>query len=73
VTDIRLIPRPTPLPTGIEGWLATFTGPFLSAVDPNKHDQIVSEIRDLLKWSLCDRQGRWTAAYVRIRFAAHRR
>jgi hypothetical protein len=44
----------------------------LSAVDRDKHDQFVSEIRDLLKWSLCDGQGRWTADYVRLRFAAHR-
>lgn len=73
VTDIRLIPRPTPLPTGIEGWLATFAGPFLGAVEINKHDRIVAEIRDLLKWSLCDGQGRWTADYVRLRFAARRR
>jgi trans-aconitate methyltransferase len=73
VIHIRLIPRPTPLPTGIEGWLATFAGLFLSAVDPGKHDQIVSEIRDLLRKSLCDGQGRWTADYVRLRFAAHRR
>jgi trans-aconitate methyltransferase len=73
VTDIRLIPRPTPLPTGIEGWLATFVGPFVSAVDRDKRGQIVAEIRNLLKWSLCDRQGRWTADYVRLRFAARRR
>jgi hypothetical protein len=72
VTDIHLIARPTPLPTGIEGWLATFAGPFLSAVDGDKRDQIVVEIRDLLKWSLCDGQGRWTADYVRLRFAAYR-
>jgi trans-aconitate methyltransferase len=71
VTHIRLIPRPTPLPTGIEGWLATFAGPFLSAVDPDKRGRIVLEIRDLLKRSLCDGQGRWTADYVRLRFAAH--
>jgi trans-aconitate methyltransferase len=71
VIHIRLIPRPTPLPTGIEGWLATFAGPFLSAVDPGEHDQIVSEIRALLRRSLCDGQGRWTADYVRLRFAAH--
>jgi SAM-dependent methyltransferase len=73
VTSIQLMVRPTPLPTGIEGWLTTFAGPFLSAVDPCKHDQIVSEIRDLLKRSLCDGQGRWTADYVRLRFAARRR
>jgi trans-aconitate methyltransferase len=73
VTSIQLMARPTPLPTGIEGWLATFAGPFLNAVDPCKHDQIVSEIRDLLKCSLCDREGRWTADYVRLRFVARRR
>jgi SAM-dependent methyltransferase len=29
VSEIRLFPRPTPLPTGIEGWLDVFVSPML--------------------------------------------
>jgi SAM-dependent methyltransferase len=32
VASMALIPRPTPLPTGIAGWLATFAAPFLTDV-----------------------------------------
>ena len=30
VTSIELIPRPTPLPTGMAGWLDTFAEPLLA-------------------------------------------
>lgn len=73
VTEIWLIPRAMLLPMGIEGWIASFAGPFLNTVDLDKRGRIVLEIDDLLKWSLCDGQGHWTADYVRLRFAAHRR
>ncbi len=68
---IELIPRPTPLPTGIEGWLDTFRAPFFQSLPSDKHASIRQEIIDLLAPSLCDSQGNWTADYVRLRFAAH--
>lgn len=71
VDYIELIPRPTPLPTGIEGWLETFRGPFFRLLPEEKRDAIRQEVIDLLKPSLCDKQGNWTADYVRLRFAAH--
>ncbi len=70
VEYIELIPRPTPLPTGIEGWLETFRAPFFQALPDEKRDSIRQEIIDLLAPSLCDSKGNWTADYVRLRFAA---
>ena len=71
VDTIELIPRPTPLPTGIEGWLETFRAPFFQSLPATKRDSIRQEIIDLLAPSLRDQQGNWTADYVRLRFSAH--
>lgn len=72
VREMALIPRPTPLPTGIEGWLDTFAGPFFSGMDQNDRSGVISEMVELLAPSLRDQKGRWTADYVRLRFAADR-
>jgi len=71
VEYIELIPRPTPLPTGIEGWLETFRAPFFQSLPDESRDSIRQEIIDLLAPSLCDSKGNWTADYVRLRFAAY--
>ncbi len=63
-----LVPRPTPLPTGIAGWLRTFRIGFLHDAPP----QALTEIEDLLAPMLRDDEGRWTADYVRLRFTARR-
>jgi len=70
VDDIRLFPRPTPLPTGMEGWLQTFGGAVLANVGGDLRERIVREIVELLRPALCDEQGRWTADYVRLQVAA---
>lgn len=71
VDDIALVPRPTPLPTGMAGWLETFRGTILDAIPDGRRQQAKDEIVELLRPSLCDDEGRWTADYVRLRFAAH--
>jgi SAM-dependent methyltransferase len=68
--NVQLIPRPTPLPTGMRGWLETFANPFCVALAPNERDDFLDEVTALLKPVLCDSQGRWTADYIRLRFAA---
>ena len=73
VKDITLFPRPTPLPTGMAGWLATFRGPMLAAYPPPLQAQVIDEIIALLKPSLCDTAGNWTADYVRLQFEAIRK
>lgn len=72
VARIVVFPRPTPLPTGIRGWLETFGGPMLGALAPGERADAVDEIERLLHQALCDEQGRWTADYTRLRFSATR-
>jgi len=70
ILNIALIPRPTPLPTGIRGWLDTFANPFFHGVDERGRGAILDEVTRLLAHSLRDRHGNWSADYVRLRFAA---
>ncbi len=71
VDYIALIPRPTPLPAGIEGFLETFAGNFFRDLASEDRTRAKAEIAELLKPALCDGAGRWTADYMRLRFAAH--
>lgn len=70
VDSIALVPRPTPLPTGMRGWLDTFANPFLDGIDPALRAPILDEVQALLAPSLRDQSGNWSADYVRLRFAA---
>ncbi|MDQ2767442.1 MAG: methyltransferase domain-containing protein [Gemmatimonadota bacterium] len=70
VMRMELIPRPTPLPTGMRGWLDTFANPFLAGVSEEERTAILDEVTSLLAPSLRGRAGAWTADYVRLRFAA---
>ena len=67
---IELIPRPTPLPTGMRGWLETFAIPFTSSVPENEREVFLDEVTEKLHPALCDASGHWTADYVRLRFLA---
>ena len=64
-----LFPRPTPLPTGMAGWLMTFRSPFFEQFGAEQ-EVALGEVVDLLKPALCDTSGAWTADYVRIRVEA---
>jgi SAM-dependent methyltransferase len=68
--SVRLIPRPTPLPTGMRGWLETFANPFCAALPQSERGGFLDEVTAILKPVLCDAQERWTADYTRLRFAA---
>ena len=70
VESIELIPRWTPLPGDIEGWLETFGGAFLSHLQQEQRAEAVAEVREALREELEDEEGRWHADYVRLRFAA---
>jgi precorrin-6B methylase 2 len=69
VESCVLIPRPTPLPTGMAGWLRTFAAPFLPGVDDPAAFLAETEGRLAV---LHDPQAGWIADYVRLRFAARR-
>jgi trans-aconitate methyltransferase len=71
VEQIGLIPRPTALPaSGMRGWLETFRRGVLSGLSPENKETVLRETVDLLRPSLCDEAGNWTADYVRLRFLA---
>jgi trans-aconitate methyltransferase len=70
--SIELIPRPTPLPAGMEGWLNTFRNGVLDLLELEDRKRAVEEIVALLRPMLCDADGNWTADYVRLRFFAVR-
>lgn len=69
VKRIALIPRPTPLKTGMAAWLRLFNTPFFAQFG-DAREAAVRETEDLLKFALCDAQGNWTADYVRLRVEA---
>lgn len=71
VAYIALIPRPTPLPTDMGGWIETFGDSLLQLLPANARAAARDEAVELLRPVLCDEQGRWTADYMRLRFAAH--
>ena len=70
VSDINLLPRPTPLPTGMRGWLETFERATLDRIPQEHRESFVTEVEDLLREEICDSHGNWTAHYVRLRFRA---
>ncbi|MCB1474320.1 MAG: methyltransferase domain-containing protein [Rhodobiaceae bacterium] len=67
IDEIALVPRPTPLPTGLAGWLQTFRQPFFDQYAPDVRTRVLAEIEHLLRPALCDSGGNWTADYVRLR------
>ena len=70
VDTIALIPRPTPLPGDIIGWLETFAQSFLHGLsDPDRHEYL-HEVHSILEPQLRGGNGIWVADYVRLRFAA---
>jgi trans-aconitate methyltransferase len=72
VDEITLTPRPTPLPSGMADWLQTFRGSVLEQLPAAERPVAIEHIVSLLKPVLCDREGNWTADYVRLRFVARR-
>jgi len=72
VRDIRLVPRPTLLPTGMLGWLRTFAREQFASVPPSLVAEVEREVVDLLAPSLRDTAGHWTADYVRLQVIADR-
>ena len=70
VRSIVLFPRPTVLPGDAAEWIETFGQPFLAAA--RDRAALLDAIRTALRPVLCGPDGRWTADYVRLRFAADR-
>jgi trans-aconitate methyltransferase len=72
VDSLALIPRPTPLPGDMGGWLQTFAQPYISALPAAETHGFISEVVNALRPVLCDSNGTWHADYVRLRFSARK-
>jgi trans-aconitate methyltransferase len=70
VRYIALIPRPTLLPTEINGWLETFAQSFMAPLAASDRAAFIDEVREALRPKLSDGEGKWFADYIRLRFAA---
>ncbi len=71
VLYIALIPRPTPLPGDIIGWLTTFAQCFTAVLPEEERAGYLRSVRARIQPQLCDAAGNWTADYTRLRFEAH--
>ena len=71
VDAIELVPRPTPLPTGMRAWLIMFRRGLFERVPEDLRDTILNEALEHLAPALRDTDGNWTADYVRLKFRAH--
>ena len=64
-------PRPTLLPTGIKGWLQTFSAPILVNIPVELHEKLIDEITEKLENELeKNENGQILADYIRLRFEA---
>lgn len=70
VEFIQSFARPTPLPTGMAGWIQTFRGPLLTEYAPGREEALIAEMVALLEPALRDGSGHWTADYVRLQVVA---
>jgi trans-aconitate methyltransferase len=70
VLHLELFERPTPLPGDMRDWLETMPQPYTAAVPRADRQSFIDEVAEHLRPLLCDAAGRWTADYVRLRFAA---
>jgi len=72
IDSIELIPRPTPLPGGMEDWLKTFRNGVLEQLGEKDREDAINKTVALLTPILRDGDGNWVADYVRLRFRATR-
>jgi SAM-dependent methyltransferase len=69
--DARLIPRPTPLPSGVAGWVKTFRSGLMNAdgVPEDVQTEIGEAVERRTETALRQPDGSWLADYVRLRFS----
>src|SRR5262249_51001886 len=72
VSTIALMPRPTPLPGDIVGWLETFAQSFMAPVPMAERAAFLAEVAELFRPSSWHSPCQGTVDYVLLRFAATR-
>lgn len=71
VQRMALIPRPTPLPSGVREWLITFSAGITRRLDTAQKERFLDDVTERLRPTLWD-GSQWVADYVRLRFFADR-
>jgi SAM-dependent methyltransferase len=68
--EAQLIPRPTPLPSGLAGWVLTFRAGMLdvAGVPDAERPAVAAAVEARLEDQLRLADGSWSADYVRLRF-----
>jgi SAM-dependent methyltransferase len=72
VERLVLFRRPTPLPTGVAGWLETFSMPLVRRVSADQRAEVLADIARRAEPRLRAPNGTIVADYVRLRFKARR-
>ncbi len=72
VKYIELIPRPTPLKTGVREWLKVFGNHIISGMPDDLEEQFLEETERLVRPKLFSDTTGWHADYVRLRFYAEK-
>ena len=69
--EARLIPRPTPLPSGVAGWVRTFRTGLMDADGIPEAEQVAigKAVEHRTEAALRQPDGSWLADYVRLRFS----
>ena len=68
---MELIDRPTPLPTGIKGWLITYYHGLMASFTEKQKEDMLKDLSETLKPELYNEDSAaWHADYVRLRFKA---
>lgn len=70
INSIGLIPRPTPLPSGVREWLKIFANYLISELDNDEVENFLVSVEDRVKPNLFSEHRGWVVDYVRLRFSA---
>ena len=70
VEHIELIPRPTPLESGVVEWLKIFANHCTSKLTQEQYQQFLMEVEQVVKNKLYNPESGWFVDYVRLRFVA---
>lgn len=70
VESIKLIPRPTPLVSGLDKWLEIFTDSIVSQLSAEQKTRFFTEVKAKVTSELYSEQEGWVADYVRLKFKA---
>lgn len=70
VNYVGLIPRPTPLSTGVVEWLRIFADHLIGGLPQKEAEHFLLKVEERVKPRLYSSSQGWIADYVRIRFEA---